>query len=68
MRGAVADGAQRRGWSRKLEPAARLGSDLNRLVARTSKVERDWLIAAGNPPHGICLTDAARMWTMRLVK
>jgi hypothetical protein len=21
-------------------------------------VERDWLIAAGNPPHSICLTDA----------
>jgi hypothetical protein len=23
-------------------------------------VERDWLIAAGNPPHSICLTDAGR--------
>jgi hypothetical protein len=24
-------------------------------------IERDWLIAAGNPPHSICLTDAGRM-------
>jgi hypothetical protein len=23
-------------------------------------VERDWLIAAGNPPHSICLTDDGR--------
>jgi hypothetical protein len=31
-------------------------------------VARDWLIAAGNPPHSICLTDAGRVWTARLVK
>jgi hypothetical protein len=30
-------------------------------------VERNWLIAAGNPPHSICLTDAGRVWTARLV-
>src|SRR5450631_2863547 len=30
-------------------------------------VERDWLIAAGNPPHSICLTDVGRVWTARLV-
>jgi hypothetical protein len=29
-------------------------------------VERDWLIAAGSPPHSICLTDAGRVWTVRL--
>jgi hypothetical protein len=29
-------------------------------------VERDWLIAAGNPPHSICLTDAGRVWAARL--
>jgi hypothetical protein len=31
-------------------------------------VERDWLIAAGNPPHSICLMDTGRVWTARLVK
>jgi hypothetical protein len=31
-------------------------------------VERGWLLAAGNPAHSICLTDAARVWTARLVK
>jgi hypothetical protein len=30
-------------------------------------VERDWLVAAGNPPHSICLTDAGRVWTAWLV-
>jgi hypothetical protein len=28
-------------------------------------VEQDWLIAAGSPPHSICLTDAGRVWTAR---
>jgi hypothetical protein len=23
-------------------------------------VERDWLVAAGNPPHSICLTESGR--------
>jgi hypothetical protein len=31
-------------------------------------VQRDWLIAAGNPPHSICLTDEGRVWTARLVE
>jgi hypothetical protein len=31
-------------------------------------VERDWLIAAGNPPHSICLTDEGRVWTGRKEK
>ena len=26
-------------------------------------VERGWLIAAGNPAHSICLTDAGRAWS-----
>jgi hypothetical protein len=29
-------------------------------------VEQGWLLAAGNPAHSICLTDAGRMWTARL--
>jgi hypothetical protein len=28
-------------------------------------VERDWLIAAGSPPHSICLTDDGRMLIYR---
>jgi hypothetical protein len=31
-------------------------------------VERDWLIAADNPAHSICLTDAGHVWTARLLK
>jgi hypothetical protein len=29
-------------------------------------VEHGWLLAAGNPAHSICLTDAGRVWTARL--
>ena len=28
----------------------------------------DWLIGGGSQPHSICLTDAGRVWTARLVK
>jgi hypothetical protein len=30
-------------------------------------VERDWLIAAGNPPHSICLTDDGRVMAARVL-
>jgi hypothetical protein len=31
-------------------------------------VERDWLIAAGSPPHSICLTDEGRILSAALLK
>jgi hypothetical protein len=37
-------------------------------VAIVYAVERDWLIADGNPLHSICLTDAGRVWTGRVAK
>jgi hypothetical protein len=30
-------------------------------------VERDWLIAAGNPPRSICLTDDGRVMAARVL-
>ena len=31
-------------------------------------IGKDWLIGGGSQPHSICLTDAGRVWTARLVK
>jgi hypothetical protein len=36
-------------------------------AAIAQAVEQGWLLAAGNPAHSICLTDAGRVWTARFV-
>jgi hypothetical protein len=33
---------------------------IDEAAADVAIVQRDWLIADGNPPHSICLTDAGR--------
>jgi hypothetical protein len=38
--------------------AGRMGIPFDAAIAHS--VERDWLIAAGSPPHSICLTDDGR--------
>jgi hypothetical protein len=38
--------------------ARRMGIPFDAAIAYS--VERDWLIAAGSPPHSICLTDDGR--------
>jgi hypothetical protein len=54
------------GQPQRWESLGNLGSVKADAAGIAYAVERDWLIAAGNPPNSICLTDAGRVWAARL--
>jgi len=54
-------------WRMVAPIAAAVGLD-DASAAIAYGVRRGWLLAEGQPPHSICLTDAGRVWTARLVK
>ena len=51
-----ATGGQPQRW----ESLGNLGAVASDAAGIAYAVERGWLIAEGNPPHSICLTDAGR--------